>query len=84
MDKLLYLSLIFIYIFKNSPKFLILLNENHELKKEIIDINNNINIKEKIEIEDENKIIKYIPYIIGGSIILFLGGRYIYKKLKNN
>ena len=61
-----------------------LLNENHELKKEIIDINNNINIKEKIEIEDENKIIKYIPYIIGGSIILFLGGRYIYKKLKNN
>ena len=61
-----------------------MLNENHELKKEIIDINNNINIKEKIEIEDKNKIIKYIPYIIGGSIILFLGGRYIYKKLKNN
>ena len=63
-----------------------ILNENPELKKEVISLNNNMELnKEKEEQkEDENKIMKYIPYLVGGIAFLLIGGRYIYKKLKGN
>ena len=63
-----------------------ILNENPELKKELISLNNNMELnKEKEEQkEDENKIMKYIPYLVGGIAFLLIGGRYIYKKLKGN
>ena len=63
-----------------------ILNENPELKKEVISLNNNMELnkeKEKQK-EDENKIMKYIPYLVGGIAFLLIGGRYIYKKLKGN
>ena len=64
-----------------------ILNKNPELKKEIISINDNLKIKKEIkkeeEKEEQNKIKKYLPYIIGGFIIIFVGGRYIYKKCKD-
>ena len=63
-----------------------ILNENPELKKEVISLNNNMKLnKEKEEQkEDENKIMKYIPYLVGGFALLLIGGRYIYKKMKGN
>ena len=63
-----------------------ILNENPELKKELISLNNNMELnKEKEEQkEDENKIMKYIPYLVGGIAFLLIGGKYIYKKLKGN
>ena len=63
-----------------------ILNENPELKKEVISLNNKMELnKEKEEQkEDENKIMKYIPYLVGGIAFLLIGGRYIYKKLKGN
>lgn len=63
-----------------------ILNENPELKKEVISLNNNMELnKEKEEQkEDVNKIMKYIPYLVGGIAFLLIGGRYIYKKLKGN
>jgi hypothetical protein len=60
-----------------------ILNKNPELKKEIISINNNIKIKNEVkEEEPENKVKKYMPYIIGGFAFLLIAGRYIYKKCK--
>ena len=63
-----------------------MLNENPELKKEIISINDNLKIEKEIikdnEEEEDNKINKYIPYILGGFAFLIIGGRYIYKKIK--
>ena len=67
-----------------------LLNNNPEMKKDIISINNNIkkeiNIKleDKKEGEEENKsdISKYLPYILGGFAFLIIGGKYIYSKFK--
>ena len=63
-----------------------ILNENPELKKEVISLNNNmkLNKEKEEEKEDENKIIKYIPYLVGGIALLLIGGRYIYKKMKGN
>ena len=63
-----------------------ILNENPELKKEAISLNDDLNInKEKEEEkEDDNKIMKYAPYIIGGIAFLLIGGRYIYNKCKGN
>ena len=63
-----------------------ILNENPELKKEVISLNNNmkLNKEKEEEKEDENKIIKYIPYLVGGIALLLIGGRYIYKKIKGN
>jgi tetratricopeptide (TPR) repeat protein len=62
-----------------------ILNENPELKKEAISLNDDLNInKEKEEEkEDDNKIMKYAPYIIGGIAFLLIGGRYIYNKCKS-
>ena len=60
-----------------------ILNKNPELKKEIISINNNIKIKNEVkEEEPENKVKKYMPYIIGGFAFLLIAGRYICKKCK--
>ena len=63
-----------------------ILNENPELKKEVISLNNNmkLNKEEEEQKEDENTIMKYIPYLVGGFALLLIGGRYIYKKLKGN
>ena len=60
-----------------------LLNQNPELKKEMISINKDIKIKKEIKKEEKNNINKYIPYIIGGFVILFAGGRYLFKKYKD-
>ena len=70
-----------------------ILNENPELKKEVISLNNNMELnKEKEEQkedeneeENENKIdfSKYLPYILGGFAFLIIGGKYIYSKLKS-
>ena len=60
-----------------------ILNQNPELKNEVISMNTDLKINnedKKVEIN----ITKYIPYIIGGAALLFVGARFIYKKLKNN
>ena len=60
-----------------------ILNQNPELKKEIISINNNIKIKKEIKKEEKDiRIKKYIPYIIGSFAFLLITGKYIYKKYK--
>ena len=66
-----------------------ILNQNPELKKEVISMNDNMNIKNENEIkkEDDNNIFNnyignYIPYIIGGAAILFAGASFLYRKYK--
>ena len=61
-----------------------ILNENPELKKEVISMNDNLKEKKEVKIEEENKntLTNYIPYIIGGAAILFAGASLLYKKLK--
>ena len=65
-----------------------ILNENPELKKEVISMDNNLNIKNEVKIEEnnnniiENSIGNYIPYIIGGAAILIAGASLLYNKLK--
>ena len=61
-----------------------ILNENPELKKEAISLNDDLNINKgkEEEKEEDNKIMKYSPYIIGGIAFLLIGGRYIYNKCK--
>ena len=61
-----------------------ILNENPELKKEVISMNDNNKIKNEVKIEEDNKnaLTNYIPYIIGGAVILFAGASLLYKKLK--
>ena len=58
-----------------------ILNQKPELKKEVISMND-IQIKKEDKKEEIN-ITKYIPYIIVGAVILFAGGRFLYKNLKN-
>ena len=60
-----------------------ILKQNPELKKEIISINKDIEIKKEIKKEEKNDISKYMPYVLGGIVILFVGGRYLYKKYKD-
>ena len=66
-----------------------ILNQNPELKKEVISMNDNMNIKNENEIKKEednniftNYIGNYIPYIIGGAAILFAGASFLYRKYK--
>ena len=61
-----------------------ILEQNPAINNEINLINDNL-IKEKEEIkEEENKITKYAPYILGGALFfLFAGGRYLHKKFKD-
>ena len=58
-----------------------MLNKNPELKKEVIFMDNDLRIKNEDKKEEIN-ITKYIPYIVGGAALLFIGGRFIYKNLK--
>jgi hypothetical protein len=66
-----------------------ILNQNPELKKEVISMNDNMNLKNENEIKKEednniftNYIGNYIPYIIGGAAILFAGASFLYRKYK--
>ena len=59
-----------------------ILNQNPELKKELISLNDNEQNKNEIK-KEQNNLKKYIPYLVGGAVILFAGGRYLYKKYKN-
>ena len=60
-----------------------ILNQNPELKKEVVSMDNDLQIKNEDK-KEEIDITKYMPYIIGGAALLFAGARFIYKKLKNN
>ena len=60
-----------------------ILNQNPELKKEAISMDDDLQIKNEDKKEEIN-ISKYMPYIIGGVALMFAGARFIYKKLKNN
>ena len=59
-----------------------ILNQNPEIKKEVISIDDDLQ-KNNEDKKEEINIINYVPYIIGGAVLLFAGGRFIYKKLKN-
>ncbi len=61
-----------------------ILNKNPELKKEIISINDNLKIKKEEKKDEDNNFKQYLPYVLGGFALLFIGGRYIYKKCKSN
>ena len=60
------------------------MNKNPELKKEIISINDNLKIKKEEKKDEDNNFKQYLPYVLGGFALLFIGGRYIYKKCKSN
>lgn len=59
-----------------------ILNQNPELKKEVITMNDNLIIKNNEE-NEKTDFKKYLPYLVGGAVILFAGGRYLYNKYKN-
>lgn len=59
-----------------------LLNPNPELKKEILSMSDDLKMKKDEGKKEENNIMKYIPYIIGGVALFFIGGRFLYKKSK--
>jgi hypothetical protein len=59
-----------------------ILNQNPELKQEVINMNDDLKIK-KEEKNENNGYKKYIPYLVGGAILLFAGGRLLYKKIKD-
>ena len=60
-----------------------ILNQNPQLKQEVISMNNNLKINNEGEKNIDNGYKKYIPYLVGGAIILFAGGRILYKKYKD-
>ena len=61
-----------------------ILNQNPEIKKEVISINDNLNKEKEIDKEEENKVKKYMPFILGGAFIfLVAGGRFLYRKFKD-
>jgi hypothetical protein len=59
-----------------------ILDQNPELKKEVITMNDNLIIKNNEE-KEKTDLKKYLPYLVGGAVILFAGGRYLYNKYKN-
>ena len=59
-----------------------ILDQNPELKKEVITMNDNLIIKNNEE-KEKTDFKKYLPYLVGGAVILFAGGRYLYNKYKN-
>lgn len=59
-----------------------ILDQNPELKKEVITMNDNLIIKSNEE-KEKTDFKKYLPYLVGGAVILFAGGRYLYNKYKN-
>ena len=60
-----------------------LLKPNPELKKEIISMNDDLKIIKVDNNKEENNIIQYIPYIVAGIVLFFIGGRFLHKKLKS-
>ena len=59
-----------------------ILDQNPELKKEVISMNDNLIVKSKNE-KEKTDLKKYLPYLVGGAVILYAGGRYLYNKYKN-
>jgi len=59
-----------------------ILDQNPELKKEVITMNDNLIVKTNEE-KEKADFKKYLPYLVGGAVILFAGGRYLYNKYKN-
>ena len=59
-----------------------ILDQNPELKKEVISMNDNLIIKNNEE-KEKTDLKKYLPYLVGGAVILYAGGRYLYNKYKN-
>ena len=59
-----------------------ILDQNPELKKEVITMNDNLIIKNNEE-KEKTDLKKYLPYLVGGAVILYAGGRYLYNKYKN-
>ena len=59
-----------------------ILDQNPELKKEVMRMNDNLIVKNKKE-KETTDLKKYLPYLVGGAVILFAGGRYLYNKYKN-
>jgi hypothetical protein len=59
-----------------------ILDQNPELKKEVITMNDNLIIKNNEE-KEKTDLKKYLPYLVGGAVILYAGGRYFYNKYKN-
>jgi hypothetical protein len=59
-----------------------ILDQNPELKKEVITMNDNLIIKNNEE-KEKTDLKKYLPYLVGGAVVLFAGGRYLYNKYKN-
>ena len=59
-----------------------ILDQNPELKKEVISMNDNLIVKSKNE-KEKTDLKKYLPYLVGGAVVLFAGGRYLYNKYKN-
>ena len=59
-----------------------ILDQNPELKKEVISMNDNLIVKNKKE-KETTDLKKYLPYLVGGAVVLFAGGRYLYNKYKN-
>ena len=60
-----------------------ILSQNPQLKQEVISMNNNLKINNEGEKNIDNGYKKYIPYLVGGALILFAGGRILYKKYKD-
>ena len=60
-----------------------ILSQNPQLKQEVISMNNNLKINNEGEKKIDNGYKKYIPYLVGGALILFAGGRILYKKYKD-
>jgi hypothetical protein len=58
-----------------------ILDQNPELKKEVITMNDNLIVKSNEE-KEKTDFKKYLPYLVGGAVILFAGGRYLYNKYK--
>jgi hypothetical protein len=58
-----------------------ILDQNPELKKEVITMNDNLIVKSNEE-KEKTDFKKYLPYLFGGAVILFAGGRYLYNKYK--
>ena len=61
-----------------------LLNPKPELIKEIISMSDDLKMKKDEDKKEENNIMKYIPYIVGGVVLFFIGRRFLYKKSKND